>query len=66
MPRKNPKTTPRHIPFTHYINCKAKKAYPNETEAKKAAEIQMLLDMNLELSVYKCGLCNKWHLTRKK
>lgn len=41
-----------------------KKNYKNETEAQRMAELQMLENMSLELSVYKCNLCKYWHLTK--
>lgn len=41
-----------------------KRRYRNEKDAGDAAEFQMLQDMSLELSVYKCDLCKYWHLTR--
>lgn len=43
-----------------------KKSYKTEDEAKKTAEIQMLVNQGLELKVYKCDLCNYWHLTSVK
>lgn len=62
MARKN-KTT-KHQSFTiNNLFCN-KRRFRNEKEAQDAAEIQMLQDMNLELSVYKCDLCRYWHLTR--
>ncbi len=45
-------------------NCTAKRKYRNEVDAMRAAEIQMLADMNLELNTYKCDVCRHWHLTR--
>lgn len=62
MPRKN-KTT-KHQPYTFNNLFCVKRKYKNEKEALSAAEFQMLQDMNLELSVYKCDLCKFWHLTR--
>jgi hypothetical protein len=62
MPRKN--KTIQHRPYLmNQLFC-SKRNYKNEKEAQNAAELQMLKDMNLELSVYKCNLCKYWHLTR--
>lgn len=46
-------------------SCRSKRQFLNEKEAEKAAEFQMLINPNLELSVYICNFCNKWHLTRR-
>ncbi|MEI6054229.1 MAG: hypothetical protein WCQ49_02560 [Candidatus Saccharibacteria bacterium] len=64
MPRVNKQI--RHNRITFVNNCQPKRKYSSEKEAIKAADYQMLLDINLELSVYKCDTCNKWHLTRIK
>lgn len=50
--------------ITSMQNCNSKRKYRNENEATRTAEVQMLADMNLELSVYKCDVCRHWHLTR--
>lgn len=65
MPRKNrPATQPlRPLPQR---NCRDKRVYRNEHEAQKAAENQMLLQPQLELTWYRCDMCLYWHLTRKK
>jgi hypothetical protein len=41
-----------------------KKRYQNARQAQDAAEFQMLENMNVNLSIYKCDLCSYWHLTR--
>lgn len=64
MPRRNKPI--QHKPYIHTMSCQEKRRYRSEDEAKKVAEIQMLRDMNLELSVYKCPECLGWHLTRRK
>ncbi len=46
--------------------CSGKKPYAAEHDAQRAAELAMLRDMSLELSVYRCDLCRKWHLTRRQ
>jgi hypothetical protein len=43
----------------------AKRRYPSEFEAKKAAEERMLLFPSLELTVYQ-GADRGWYLTRAK
>jgi hypothetical protein len=63
MPRQN-KTIP-HKPFVFINNCKQKRRLTNEREALKAADEQMLLKPDLELTAYKCDLCGGWHLTNK-
>lgn len=63
MPRRN--KIEKHEPFRLDIsNCQKKRHFKSEKEAIFAADFQMLQDMNLELSVYKCSDCNLWHLTR--
>ena len=65
MPRRNSIPKPI-IRFVLKNNCDAKRKYPTENAAIQTAEHQMLLNYDLELSVYKCDNCNKWHLTRNK
>ena len=64
MPRKN-----RPIKYTRSSvtinNCDSKRRYNSEREAINTAEYQMLINQNLELAVYKCDMCFKWHLTRQ-
>jgi len=62
MPRKNKST--HHQRFSGSIFQCTKKKYKNEKEAQDAADFQMLENMSLELSVYKCDVCKYWHLTR--
>ena len=64
MPRKH-KPTP-HVPFTAIQSCQTKRQFKNEPDATKAAELQMLMHLDLELSVYLCDQCKYWHLTRQK
>ena len=64
MPRKN--KIQRHKPLTFYMSCLSKKRYKSEKEALDTAEIQMLQNIGLELSVYKCDTCKYWHLTRRR
>ncbi|MET0979802.1 MAG: hypothetical protein ABWX90_00935 [Candidatus Saccharimonadales bacterium] len=63
MPRRN--QTPQHQPFHFASNCQQKRRFSTEREAVAAAEYQMLLKPDMELSVYKCELCGGWHLTRR-
>lgn len=62
MPRKN--RSIKHQPFSSNDLFCTKRKFRNEKEAQEAAEFQMLQDMNLELSIYKCDMCIYWHLTR--
>lgn len=61
MPRRN--KTIKHVRLVNRNNCTLKRKYPTEQQAKQAAEYQTLLKPDLELSVYKCEMCCKWHLT---
>ncbi len=67
MPRKH--TVPKHIPYQPLADavlvCKQKKRYANKLDAERAAELGMLQDTALNLSVYKCDTCQKWHLTSR-
>lgn len=63
MPRRNKTAT--HKPFKMAGSCQSKRQYINEREAQKAADYQMLINPNLELSIYKCDICQKWHLTKR-
>lgn len=65
MPRKNRQI--KHIRLERSVNsCDKKRGYKTEKQATSAAELQMLMNQGLELSVYKCDVCSMWHLTRKK
>jgi len=65
MPRRNkPVKHARLEP--RFDNCDSKRQYLTEREAKATAEYQMLINFDLELSVYKCNMCHKWHLTRQQ
>ena len=64
MPRHNQQI--KHIKSTFINNCQTKRQYSTERQAREAAEYQMLINNNLELSVYLCDTCHKWHLTRQK
>ncbi len=63
MPRKNKIAKHQRLSINKF-DCN-KKRYQNARQAQDAAELQMLEDMNLNLSVYKCNLCQYWHLTRQ-
>ena len=63
MPRKN--STQKHVPFRFASNCQTKRRFASEKEAVSAADHQMLVRHDLELTVYKCELCGGWHLTRQ-
>lgn len=63
MPRRN--NTPRHQPLVFKNSCMQKRRFKTEKEALAAADYQMLVKPELELSVYKCQHCGGWHLTRQ-
>ena len=63
MPRR---TSPqKHTPFQAPKTCSEKRRFKTEAEAQKAADFQMLTNMQLSLRVYKCPQCQSWHLTRR-
>lgn len=63
MPRKH--VPPKHIPYRPTDNEKGKTRYPSELAAKKAAEIIMLQNPNLELRIYQ-NQNGGWYLTRQQ
>lgn len=63
MPRKN--NTPQHQKFQLNLSCAQKRRFATEKLAQAAAAHQMLVKPELELSVYACPVCHKWHLTRR-
>ena len=66
MPRKNTHQKNKFQRFEFISTCQNKKAYKSETEAKKSAEYQMILNRDLDLKVYYCKTCDSWHLTKQK
>ncbi|MDB5178035.1 MAG: iviTM7 [Candidatus Saccharibacteria bacterium] len=64
MPRRSKPAS--HQPFRFGSSCQTKRRFGTERQAKEAADYQMLVKSDLELSVYKCELCGGWHLTRTK
>jgi len=64
MPRRNnPKPQSQRTTQKHF-NCLNKRSYLSSKEAQSIAEYQMLIKPFLELKVYHCDICFKWHLTR--
>lgn len=63
MPRPNKPI--RGLTTSLQAGCKSKRRFNNRLAALKAAENQMLIDISLRLSVYKCNYCPGWHLTRQ-
>ena len=61
MPRRH--SAAKHTPFMLSAPCARKKSYPTENEAKKATEEGSLRDPQIELAVYKCPYCSKWHIS---
>ena len=65
MPRRNSKSkSTKHVPYQQVSNETAKRRYPSEDAAKKAAELRMLENMTLELDTYQ-GMDGGWYLTRR-
>lgn len=65
MPRRNNSVRHTRLNLTPIDNCSPKKKFNTQKEATNAAEYQMLINLDLELSTYKCDQCHKWHLTRQ-
>lgn len=63
MPRRNNRI--KQIKPLQISNCDSKRRYPTERQAREVADYQMLINLNLSLSVYRCEVCGGWHLTRK-
>lgn len=61
MPRRNNQI--KYIPPVKPA-CDHKKQYNTEEEAIRTARHQMIINHSLHLAVYRCDLCQKWHLTR--
>ncbi|OIP85825.1 hypothetical protein COV88_02265 [Candidatus Saccharibacteria bacterium CG11_big_fil_rev_8_21_14_0_20_41_19] len=66
MPRRNKPIKHVYRNVKPGATCDSKRQFINEREAVKAAEFQMLVNLNLELAVYQCDACFKWHLTKSK
>jgi hypothetical protein len=52
--------------YDFYLPCEFKQQYKSEKEALEGAELRMLENMRIELTVYECPVCRHWHLTRVK
>ncbi len=63
MPRRHKRI--KYIPPKPIDTDRGKNRYPNKLEAERAAERGMLLDPQLELSVYQ-DIDGGWYLTRRK
>ena len=64
MTRKNKNISTIRRPLPNFSSCKSKRKFKSENDASRAAEMQNLIDMSLDISVYKCDGCEGWHLTR--
>lgn len=64
MPRRN--KISKRVRYQQNNSCQTKRQYLTEQQAKKSAEYQMLINYELNLSVYKCEYCCKWHLTKNR
>jgi len=62
MPRHNKQI--KHIVTSLQTACLSKRHFDNEQSALKAADDQILMNISLNLRVYKCDYCTGWHLTR--
>lgn len=63
MSRKKHKKITKRTPIARPITYCTKRNFKNQHDAQKAAEFHMLENMQLELSVYQCDMCQYWHLT---
>lgn len=61
MPRRH--SIQKHTPYQHKAPCARKRAFKTEAEALQAIENSIA---TLELKVYQCPYCNKWHLSSAK
>lgn len=46
------------------VACTAKKQYETEVQAKDTAEY-LLQEKNIDLKVYKCNICEQFHLSSR-
>lgn len=67
MPRRRISIKRTSVTFigTQMSVCHSKRRYLNKLEAERAAELKNLEDTSLDLTVYQCTVCKKWHLTRQ-
>lgn len=65
MPRRNNAPKQQRTPF-QAGECSSKQRFANQVAAQRQAEILMLQQPGLELSVYHCHRCNGWHLTSRQ
>lgn len=66
MRRKKLKKTRNKINSAAIHNCQSKIKFFSEKEAIKASEMQNLSNLSLNITVYKCDICSKWHLTKQQ
>lgn len=64
MPKRRRKTDQNT--YKYRDNCESKTRYESQAKALEAADFRMLENMSVALTVYKCDICNGWHLTRAK
>ena len=50
--------------YQYHLPCESKRFFDSEAKALDAADAQMLENMNITLGVYRCNICQLWHLTR--
>jgi len=65
MSRKKLQKTRNKINSVSIQNCQSKIKFFSEKEAIKASEMQNLSNLSLNITVYKCDICSKWHLTKQ-
>jgi len=63
--KKRKKVSDKKIWNTLISSCDGKNAYNTKADAEDAADRLWEQDL-IDLKVYKCGTCLKWHLTSRK
>ncbi|MDO5343911.1 MAG: hypothetical protein Q4F02_03310 [Candidatus Saccharibacteria bacterium] len=73
MPRRNypasarppQRRTPPDIAPTPHLVCRQKRRFATEAMARRQADTQELVSPGVNITVYQCDYCHKWHLTSR-